>query len=794
MYIEKYNDFNPLANPKSIIIGKGYRITLLTSKLVRLEYSKNNIFEDARTKMVINRNFPEVLYEIYEDENSLKIITKDITLRYNKREFSPYGLSIELNGKTKHPYKEIWHFNDKLSNLGGTIRTLDFIDGEVELDDGILSEYGISVIDDSNSPILLENGWYEDRNSNEIDLYVFAYKRNYKEALKDFFLLTGPQPKLPRYALGNWWSRYYPYDENSYKDLLEKFENEKLPFSVAVLDMDWHLVDIPEKYGSIWTGYTWNHELFPDPKRFIDYIKGKGYKITLNIHPSAGIRPFEIMYRDFAKAMNIDPNKDLYIDFDHKSKTFFENTFKYLYKPNEDIGVDFWWIDWQQSPTKIDENKDPLWVLNHYHYNDNKKNNNIGLTFSRYAGPGSHRYPVGFSGDTVISWKSLDFQPYFTSTASNIGYGWWSHDIGGHRHGYRSDELTLRWIQFGVFSPINRLHSSNSEFIEKEPWNFKEPYKTIIGEYLRLRHELIPYTYTMNVIANTENIPLIRPMYYEYPENKESYKVKNQYYFGSELLICPITKKINEESEMAEFKAWLPKGNWYDLQIGLKYSGNRNITINRGIENLGIFFKEGSIIPLAKLKERINNIDNPENLRIIIGSGDDGEFNLIEDNKDNLSNVESVTTNFKYLENDSKILIHKAEGNINVIPRYRSFEFNIYGKKIKKVMIKIKDSIIEIGTEYNFKKNITSFIIREIPINENVEITFEYDEAVFDSKTQKLDIIKKFLKKSQMSNVDKDEIYKILVSNKDYKTTISEILNYDTSLAIKNVLLEIILA
>ena len=93
---------------------------------------------------------------------------------------------------------------------------------------------------------------------------------------------------------------------------------------------------------------------------------------------------------------------------------------------------------------------DPLWLLNHYHYQDSCKNAEGGLILSRYAGPGSHRYPVGFSGDTIISWNSLRFQPYFTATASNIGYSWWSHDIGGHMLGDYDEELQTRWLQFGI--------------------------------------------------------------------------------------------------------------------------------------------------------------------------------------------------------------------------------------------------------------------------------------------------------------------------------------------------------
>lgn len=133
-----------------------------------------------------------------------------------------------------------------------------------------------------------------------------------------------------------------------------------------------------------------------------------------------------------------------------------------------------------------------------------EQDHELPLILSRYAGPGSHRYPVGFSGDTVVSWESLKFQPYFTSTASNIGYGWWSHDIGGHMLGVRDEELEARWYQLGVFSPINRLHSSLSPFVGKEPWNFQQPVRDIMRDALILRHRLIPYLHTMNWRAATK--------------------------------------------------------------------------------------------------------------------------------------------------------------------------------------------------------------------------------------------------------------------------------------------------
>ena len=177
-----------------------------------------------------------------------------------------------------------------------------------------------------------------------------------------------------------------------------------------------------------------------------------------------------------AEYLGINPDSKKTIEFDMTNKEFVEAYFKFVHHPHENAGVDFWWIDWQQGNNGGASGIDPLWMLNYFHFKDMEKRGRRGLILSRYGGLGSHRYPIGFSGDTIVTWKSLEFQPYFTATASNVGYTWWSHDIGGHMNGYKDNELALRWYQFGVFSPINRLHSSSNPFCGKEPWNYPEPY------------------------------------------------------------------------------------------------------------------------------------------------------------------------------------------------------------------------------------------------------------------------------------------------------------------------------
>lgn len=436
---------------------------------------------------------------------------------------------------------DVWHYGDPVHDLKGTARTLDTIDGACELGSGLVSRDGFTVLDDSASLILTEEGWVSPRKKGIKDIYFWGYGLDFLECLKDFYYLCGKTPMLPRYALGNWWSRYYEYTEESYLELMHRFDEEGIPFTVAVIDMDWHLVNIDPKYGTGWTGYTWNKEFFPDPKRFMDHLHERGMRVTLNVHPADGIRAHEEMYEAMARELGKDISREEPVSFEITNPAFLSAYFKYAHHPNEEKGVDFWWLDWQQGGITKMEGLDPLWMLNHFHFLDSARNGKRPMTFSRYAGPGSHRYPIGFSGDTVVTWESLRFQPYFTSTASNIGYGWWSHDIGGHMNGFKDDEMAGRWFQLGVFSPINRLHSTKNEFNGKEPWRYKQEIRSMMDEFLCLRHKLLPYLYTMNYRAHAQDIPLILPMYYKNARSQEAYQVPNEFYFGSQLIAAPIT-------------------------------------------------------------------------------------------------------------------------------------------------------------------------------------------------------------------------------------------------------------
>ena len=669
---------SPLAPAASVISGDHYRITVLTERLLRLEYSSTGVFEDRATQVVLDRDFPTPEFTVAHKGAGLQVRTSGLTLDYDGGVFSTGGLVVTPVGGES--YHQIWRYGELLHdwkfpiNLGGTARTLDLVDGPIPLEPGLMSTMGVAQLDDSASLALTADGWVEPRHA-EIDLYVFAYGHDFSGALRDFYHLTGPTPLLPRYALGNWWSRYHAYTADEYAELLDRFEAENLPFSVAVIDMDWHHVEIPEKYGSGWTGYTWNTDLFPDPERFLADLRRRGLAVTLNIHPAAGIRGHEASYARIAALRGVDTASEEPVVFDIGDPDFIAPYLEEIHHPLEEQGVDFWWIDWQQGQASTVPGLDPLWALNHFHYLDNGRTGRRPLILSRYAGPGSHRYPLGFSGDTITTWESLAFQPYFTATAANIGYGWWSHDIGGHLWGYRDEELTARWFQLGVFSPINRLHSTNSKFATKEPWMFDRLIEPVLAESLRLRHRLVPYLYTMNERAHSLGEPLVRPLYYADPRWETFLAAKTSFLFGTELLVAPITSQRDLHTKHAAVETWLPPGQWVDLFTGLRYDGGRKIRLHRTIDTIPVLLRAGGIVPLTAPDAL--GVGNPEALEIVVCTGADGRFELYED--DDARRPRVVRTPLTWSDADRTLTIGPAEGDAGVVPATRRYTVRIIG-------------------------------------------------------------------------------------------------------------------
>jgi alpha-glucosidase (family GH31 glycosyl hydrolase) len=624
---------SPVAQPEAIVRAGVARFTLLASGLLRLEYDPHGQFVDQASQVFWYRDQPVPDFAVSENGVWLTLTTEVLRLRYRKdTPFSADTLQITLLADGTE-----WHYGaTDDANLKGTTRTLDGLSGATPLEPGLLSRHGWTVVDDSYSLLFNGDGWLEPRPDRDaLDLYFFAYPdpagsgADYQLALDYYLRIAGRVPMLPRWALGNWWSRYWAYSQEELTNLMRAFLRYKIPLAVCIVDMDWHITDTGNT-SSGWTGYTWNRDLFPDPDGFIHWLHEQGLRTALNLHPAEGIHPHEAAYPEMARHVGIDPSTEEPVAFDLADPHFARGYFQYLHHPLEEQGVDFWWLDWQQGTLSSLPGLDPLWWLNHLHFYDRSRDGRRGFIFSRWGGLGNHRYPIGFSGDTFTDWPSLAFQPYLTATAANVAFGWWSHDIGGHMQGIEDPELYTRWVQVGIFSPIMRLHSTNNPYHERRPWGYDANTLEATRAALQLRHALIPYLYTMAWRNNTRNRSLARPLYHDYPHEEEAYHCPDAYSFGTELVAAPYITPADPDTRLSRQVLWLPPGDWFAFEDGHRFRGGRWHALYGDLNHVPLFARAGAIVPLGP---RIGwgGVDNPTAFDIYLFPGADNEFVLYED-------------------------------------------------------------------------------------------------------------------------------------------------------------------
>lgn len=584
------------------------RITLIDDGAVRLEYSAEGKFIDDCSQIAVIRDYAPVNYKICNGSKKVRILTgaMAITYRKGKEPFSACNLSITSIPQERGSRSFVWKPGIKdTANLKGTYYSLDMYNGNMKdgklmpMEDGLLSKSGWTFIDDSRSYLFdhSEWPWLKERpdTTKAQDWYFLCYGHNYKKALRMFTKFSGKVPLPPRYAFGYWWSRYWSYSDDELRTLIDNFHKYDIPLDVLVLDMDWHYNQAPR---GGWTGYTWNRTLFPDPKGFLKWVKDNSLRITMNLHPDTGIKTWEEQWPAMSRWMGVDTALHKDIPFETSDKRFMSGWTHEVLHPMERDGVDFWWIDGEPKGTpKRLKNLNDTWWINYAVFTDMERNRDTRpMFYNRWGGLGNHRYQIGFSGDAVISWASLDFQPYFNSTASNVLACYWSHDIGGHV-GTLNPEIYARWMQFGLFSPVLRTHSAKIGSINKEPWIFPYHMTRMLRDIIKARYALNPYIYTMARKTYDEALPLCRPMYYDYPDSPEAYRQRDEYMFGDNMLVRPITAPMHG-SKVAQ-PVWLPSGNdWYEVASGKLLKGGQTVNNNFHLDEIPVYVKAGSIIPM----------------------------------------------------------------------------------------------------------------------------------------------------------------------------------------------------
>ena len=689
---------NPKADAKAVVTSGNARFTVLTPQLIRMEWSADGQFEDRATLTFVNRETPVPEFKVRESKSKLTITTPALTLTYLKNgKFSDKNLKavFTLNGR-----EVVWTPGmENPQNLLGTTRTLDGADGsklKEPMEQGILSRAGWSLIDDSQRHVLTPDGseweeWVEARpEGDRQDLYLFAYGHDYKQALADYALVAGRAPMPPKYTLGYWWSRYWQYSDNEFVDLVNKLKSMDVPIDVLIVDMDWHETwglrksnSPKDEYGQRigWTGYTWQKELFPSPANFLKWTENEELKVALNLHPASGIQPYEAVYDDFTKEYGWS-EKGKSVPFKIDERKWADAYFKTVLEPMERDGVDFWWLDWQQwKESKYTPGLSNTFWLNHTFFNHAERQN-PGLRpfiYHRWGGLGSHRYPLAFSGDTYATWPMLAYLPYFTATASNVNYGWWGHDIGGHMfhktQKATDPELYTRWLQYGVFTPIFKTHSTKDPRIERCIWCFPD-HMFLMRDAIRLRYTLAPYIYNAARENYDTGVGMCRPMYYDYPESDKAYETPEQFMFGNDILATTITQPVDSITGLAPRTIWFPEGAWFDCATGSMYEGGRTEELHYTLAENPHYAKAGSIIPMNPAT--VKNLQQPcDTLVLTFIPGGDGQLRHYEDDgmsQQYKTNYAVTTVTKKQEGNTVRVRISPREGSFAGASDNRSYE------------------------------------------------------------------------------------------------------------------------
>lgn len=511
-----------------------------------------------------------------------------------------------------------------------------------------------------------------------LDYTVFSGSAD--EIVASYRQLTGETPMLPLWALGyiHCRERY-----NTQSELLEnacEFRKRKLPVDVIVQDWQWW-----GKYG--WNAMQFDESKYPDPGKMVRELHDMNMHLMLSVWSK--IDKQSTLGKQMESKGFYIPGTDWIDFFNPDAAAFYWQNFSgKLLKPYK---IDAWWQDATEpenddllnrrvnngkTPGELFRNVYPLFV-NKTVYEGLRKDDpgRRAMILTRSGFSGIQRYgAVTWSGDVGNDWETLRRQIAGGLGQMATGLPWWTYDAGGF---FRpSDQYTnkdyqermLRWIQTGTFLPLMRIHGYMSQ---TEPWRYGEQVEHIISEFLDLRYRLLPYIYSQAAFVAYQGGTFMRPLIFDFSQDKEALKQENEYMFGKSLLINPIT-----QGNVRNWRTYLPEhtAGWVDFWNGKTYEGGQYVDIPVTIDRIPVFVKAGTILPMGMKKQYALERPNTP-LEIYIYPGEDASFTLYEDEGDNYNYENGAYSNIMFQWNNHKrvLTIEEREGEYPGMQLSRTF-------------------------------------------------------------------------------------------------------------------------
>lgn len=513
--------------PTSIELNK-LRVQLLNDRLVRIEVKGPKGFEDRASFTVQKRRgWEEVSYTSATADGYTVITTAAYKVYIPEGATTPVGCYItDLEGTVLWNYETNTNSNVYLPSPSDELNSWYFTDAPRV----IPSENGYSVADSYNR----NNGW--DMSNDATDLFVFLPQGNYENFTSDFIKLTGSSEMVTLKMLGYWDSRWYAYNEQTALKQIEDYLDRGYSIDVLVIDTDWR-----ESSGS-GIGYDINTRLFPDMERFLKKAHEMGVSIVFNDHPEPEDGTNNLLDKDELEYRNKNLKLILSLGLDY---WWYDRNWHTALNPiHNDLSIyttgqyAFQWIteEYYESITDVDEYARRALIMANV--------DGILNGILQYAPElASHRYSIQWTGDINCDVIDLEYEIFNAIYGgAEMGLPYVSADIGGHRSEV-SDDMYVRWMQFGALSPILRVHVTNlgKDLYGRMPWLYGDTAEEVTHTYVDMRYRLLPLYYTLSHENYETGLPLVRRLDIKYPQYAESAN-NYQYLLGDTILVAPLAE------------------------------------------------------------------------------------------------------------------------------------------------------------------------------------------------------------------------------------------------------------
>ncbi|MGN6789071.1 MAG: TIM-barrel domain-containing protein, partial [Rhodanobacteraceae bacterium] len=423
-----------------------------------------------------------------------------------------------------------------------------------------------------------------------------------------------------------------------------------------------------------------SHVRWPRRLTFADigpYVHaGQPVQIAIRIEPDEYGSGF---LRGVVAIRDVEPPPRIYFDLSDKKQA--EVFMRLLHGPLMQRGTDFWWVDGGSGAAEMPGLDPQLWTNRVFYDYSPKETGKRGFILARYGGWGSERYPAYFTGDTYSEWPVLAYEIAYSARGGNVLVPYISHDIGGFHGGKIDFDLYARWVEFGAFSPLLRMHSAHENPRDgnlRMPWTYGDRGIALVRKYFTLHTQLIPYIYTYAWIAHEQSLPILRPLYLQDPDSEASYDHPHEYFFGDEMLVAPLFRAGGNRT------IYLPPGNWIGFFDGRHYDGGQSFTAHYDVDQTPVFVRDGAIVPEQPADFAWSDAKPLDHLIVNVYGSGSGEFNLYEDDGVSLEYQKHryALTPVRYTREDDgvhRIVIGPSTGSFAGQAQRRSYELRIHG-------------------------------------------------------------------------------------------------------------------